>query len=143
MTPSSLRSLAAFALAALASSASAAPQEWSGIYPALAYFNNEGECGTGAVVPWADRLWAVGYVAHIRGSGLGLYEMRGDLSWRLHPASVTGTFANRFVHWPSEQVFIGPHAIDAKGNVRTIEALRESNPDMDADVRALQRLLEG
>ncbi len=27
--------------------------------------------------------------------------------------------------------------------VRTIEALRESSPDMDADVRALQRLLEG
>jgi chromosomal replication initiator protein len=27
--------------------------------------------------------------------------------------------------------------------VKTIEALRESNPDMDADVRALQRLLEG
>jgi chromosomal replication initiator protein len=27
--------------------------------------------------------------------------------------------------------------------VRTIEQLRESNPDMDADVRALQRLLEG
>lgn len=27
--------------------------------------------------------------------------------------------------------------------VRTIEALRESNPDIDADVRALQRLLEG
>ncbi|MDO7834428.1 chromosomal replication initiator protein DnaA [Sphingobium sp. HBC34] len=27
--------------------------------------------------------------------------------------------------------------------VRTIEALRETNPDMDADVRALQRLLEG
>ena len=31
--------------------AGAAPQEWSGIYPELAYFNNEGECGTGAVVP--------------------------------------------------------------------------------------------
>jgi len=27
--------------------------------------------------------------------------------------------------------------------VRTIEALRETSPDMDADVRALQRLLEG
>ncbi len=27
--------------------------------------------------------------------------------------------------------------------VRTIEALRETNPDIDADVRALQRLLEG
>jgi hypothetical protein len=28
----------------------------SGIYPHLAYYNNERECGTGAVVPWADRL---------------------------------------------------------------------------------------
>jgi hypothetical protein len=82
------------------------------------------EAGIGALIPWADRLWAIGYVAHIRGAGLGLYEIRSDLSWRLHPASVTGTFANRFVHWPTEQVFIGPHAIDAKGNVRTIEALK-------------------
>ncbi len=82
------------------------------------------EAGIGALIPWADRLWSIGYVAHIRGSGLGLYEMRSALSWRLHPASVTGTFANRFVHWPTEQVFIGPHAIDAKGNVRTIEALK-------------------
>ena len=22
-------------------------------------FNDEGECGTGAAVPWADRLWAI------------------------------------------------------------------------------------
>jgi hypothetical protein len=35
----------------------AAPQEWSGIYPSLGYFNNEGECGTGAVVPWACLLY--------------------------------------------------------------------------------------
>ncbi len=27
----------------------------SGIYPHLAMFNQEGECGTGAVVPWAGR----------------------------------------------------------------------------------------
>lgn len=33
-----------------------AQEGYSGIYPHLAYFNNEGECGTGAVVPWADRL---------------------------------------------------------------------------------------
>ena len=25
----------------------------SGVYPHLAWWNNEGECGTGAVVPWA------------------------------------------------------------------------------------------
>ncbi|MFO0928081.1 MAG: hypothetical protein U0736_13765 [Gemmataceae bacterium] len=30
---------------------------FSGIYPHLAHFNSDGECGTGAVVPWAGRLW--------------------------------------------------------------------------------------
>ena len=41
------------------------PESISGIYPRLAYYNNEGECGTGAVVPWAESfigwvsLWAV------------------------------------------------------------------------------------
>ena len=37
--------------------AAAEPPNISGIYPSLATFNDEGECGTGAVVPWADRLW--------------------------------------------------------------------------------------
>ncbi len=82
------------------------------------------ETGIGALIPWANRLWAIGYVAHVRGSGIGLYEIRDDFSWRLHPASVTGTFANRLVHWRSSQVFIGPHVIDADGNVRTIKALK-------------------
>ena len=27
------------------------PLQLSGIYPRLAYYNNEGECGTGAIVP--------------------------------------------------------------------------------------------
>ena len=26
---------------------------FGGVYPHLAYYNDEGECGTGAVVPWA------------------------------------------------------------------------------------------
>jgi hypothetical protein len=38
-----------------------APREISGVYPALAMFNDERECGTGAVVAWADRLWAITY----------------------------------------------------------------------------------
>ena len=42
-----------------ASAGSAKPLEFSGIYPHLAQFNNEGECGTGAVVPWAGRLWTI------------------------------------------------------------------------------------
>ena len=32
------------------------PLNISGIYPHLAQYNDEGECGTGAVVPWANRL---------------------------------------------------------------------------------------
>lgn len=34
-----------------------------GIYPHLAMFNGEGECGTGAVVPWAGSLWRNGTAA--------------------------------------------------------------------------------
>ncbi|MDB6006099.1 MAG: hypothetical protein JWR15_3086, partial [Prosthecobacter sp.] len=45
--------------------AAAEPVSLSGIYPELAMFNNEGECGTGAVVPWADRLWVVTYAPHM------------------------------------------------------------------------------
>lgn len=32
------------------------PIQIAGVYPHLAMMNNEGECGTGAVVPWADRF---------------------------------------------------------------------------------------
>ena len=37
---------------------------YSGIYPHLAMFNDAGECGTGAVVPWAGRLWDITYSPH-------------------------------------------------------------------------------
>ena len=39
------------------------PINISGIYPHLAYYNNEdSECGTGAVVPWAGKLWLITYL---------------------------------------------------------------------------------
>ena len=84
---------------------------------------SDSETGIGAMIPWADRLWAVGYVAHIRGDGIGLYEIGADLSFKKHPESVTGTFANRLVHWDSKQAIIGPHVIDAAGNVRAFAEL--------------------
>ena len=103
------------------------PVQVGNVFPHVTVFapgvGSETETGIGALIPWADKLWAVGYVAHIKGSGIGLYELSEDMTWRRHPASVTGTFANRLVHWESKQVFIGPHAIDPEGNVRTIEAL--------------------
>src|SRR5947209_7056601 len=99
----------------------------SGVFPHMTVMapgaGSTSETGIGALIPWADRLWAIGYVAHIQGSGIGLYEIRDDMAFRLHPESVTGTFANRMIHWETEQAVIGPHLIDERGNVRTIKAL--------------------
>lgn len=99
----------------------AAPPSWSGIYPHLAYFNQEGECGTGAVVPWADRLWVITYAPHKpSGSTDKLYEITPDLQLIVRPESIGGTPANRMIHRESNQLFIGPYAIDAQRNVRAI-----------------------
>lgn len=99
----------------------AGPVSISGIYPHLAYYNNEGECGTGAVVPWADKLWVITYGPHLPvGSSDKLYEISNDLKEIIRPESIGGTPANRMVHKESNQLFIGPYAIDASGNVRAI-----------------------
>ena len=101
--------------------AAAEPVEVSGIYPHLAYFNQEGECGTGAVVPWADRLWVITYAPHKpTGSSDKLYEITPDLKQIIRPESVGGTPANRMIHKESNQLFIGPYAIDHKASVRVI-----------------------
>ena len=93
----------------------------SGIHPQLAMFNDEGECGTGAVVPWADRLWVVTYAPHKpSGSSDKLYEITPDLRQIVRPESVGGTPANRMIHRESQQLFIGPYAIDAQRQVRVL-----------------------
>ncbi|MBL9154130.1 MAG: hypothetical protein JNK37_16675 [Verrucomicrobiales bacterium] len=102
-----------------------AGEAWSGIYPHLAYFNNEGECGTGAVVPWADRLWVITYAPHQpKGSSDKLYEIDAALNLTIRPESVGGTPANRLIHRESNQLFIGPYVIDADRQVRTIPPSR-------------------
>ncbi|MBM4046026.1 MAG: hypothetical protein FJ279_12990, partial [Planctomycetes bacterium] len=57
----------------------------SGIYPHLATFNQpvdvsdrprHGECGVGAVAPWAGKLWYITYPQHkTTGSNDKLYEV--------------------------------------------------------------------
>lgn len=97
------------------------PVQVSGIYPSLAYYNNEGECGTGAVVPWTDRLWVITYGPHLpHGSSDKLYEITPELEQIIRPESIGGTPANRMIHKESNQLFIGPYAIDAERNIRTI-----------------------
>lgn len=93
----------------------------SGIYPKLAYYNNEGECGTGAVVPWANRLWVVTYAPHShKGSSDKLYEITPDYKQIVRYESIGGTPANRMIHKESGQLFIGPYVIDSLANVRVV-----------------------
>ena len=105
----------------LTAAAEPAPRSIAGIYPQLTCANQEAECGIGAVVPWADRLWVITYAPHQpAGSSDKLYEITPDLQQRIFPGSVGGTPANRMIHPESNQLFIGPYCIDAQGTVRTI-----------------------
>ena len=114
----------------------------SGVFPHLAvkagHHPKRTETGIGALMPWANRLWFVTYVAHksSAGSGTGLFQVDDDLNIRKHPASRVGTYANRIIHGESDQLIIGPHAIDTEGQVRTFEDL------VDVRLAATARHLE-
>jgi hypothetical protein len=106
----------------------------SGIYPHLAAWNYctdpaspwfakpHPECGIGAVVPWAGRLWYLTYTSHQLGRGSDqLFSVAPDRSIEARPESAGGTHACRFIHRPSNQLFIGCYAIAADGTVRVID----------------------
>ncbi len=104
----------------------------SGVYPHLtAYsqshksglFNATGsdECGIGAVVPWAGKLWIITYAPHRpEGSEHKLYSLDDRMRMTIHPESVGGTPAARMIHVESEQLLLGHYVIDKTGNVRVI-----------------------
>ena len=99
----------------------ATPVAVAGVYPSLTMYNEEGECGTGAVVPWAGRLWVITYGPHKpQGSTDKLYEISPCLKQLIRPESIGGTPANRMIHKESGQLSIGPYFIDEKRKVRTI-----------------------
>ncbi len=96
----------------------------SGIYPHLTMWNDEQECGTGAVVPWQGSLWAITYAPHKpSGSSDKLYIISKDLGVNVFSGSVGGTPANRMIHKESKQLFIGPYVIDENTHVRVIPPL--------------------
>lgn len=111
------------------SAAQGLPLQVSGVVPSLCLKAGLGpprsECGVGALMAWADRLWAISYVSSLRNSGVdtGLYEIDENFRMVKRPESRTGVYANRFVHFPSNQLIIGPHVIDAQRTVRTIDGL--------------------
>lgn len=102
----------------------------SGVYPHLAVFNpgdglpchsNGNECGIGAVVPWAGKLWMITYSPHcLEGSSDKLYSIDENLNLKIQPESVGGTPANRMIHRESEQLIIGPYFISKEGKVRVL-----------------------
>lgn len=114
-----------------AAGAGGEPLQVGGVFPGLAVRADilpaRSECGIGALMPWAGRLWLITYVSHKTGtgSGTGLYEIDEKLAMRKRPESVVGTYANRLIHPATNQLLIGPHVIDAQGNVRTIDAFKD------------------
>ncbi len=98
----------------------------SGVNPELHTFNQDNECGTGAVVPWAESLWAVSYAPHRpEGSTDKLYQITPDFKRIIRSESIGGTPANRMIHKESNQLFIGPYAIDATGHVRVMKPIND------------------
>jgi hypothetical protein len=103
--------------------------QFSGVVPDLSIVADLGpprsECGIGCLMPWCGKLYVLSYVSHRRqtGTGTGLRVIERDLTMTRHPAAVDGTYANRMVHHPSNQLVIGPHIIDARHHVRTVPEL--------------------
>jgi len=109
-----------------------------GIYPHLAFFNGGNECGVGALVPWAGRLWVITYPPHHTTGGPDkLYEIDEGLTARIRPESVGGTHAGRMIHRESDQLIIGPYFIDAEGNVRAADVKGKLIGRMTAVMRHL------
>lgn len=107
------------------------PANISGVIPSFAQTADYGpprsECGIGCLMPWNGKLYVLNYVSHRRqtGTGTGLRVIDGDFAMTRHPAGVDGTYANRFIHFPSNQLIIGPHVIDTQHHVRTVRELVE------------------
>lgn len=105
------------------------PQNYSGVVPSLAQIADFGpprsECGIGCLMPWNGKLYVLNYVSHRRksGTGTGLRVIDENMQMTHHPRAVDGTYANRFVHFDSSQLIIGPHVIDTSHNVRTVPEL--------------------
>lgn len=101
------------------------PRSVSGVFPELAMFNDENECGIGALVPWAGRLWVITYAPHKpNGSTDKLYSLGADGKLKIHPESVGGTPAARMIHRETQQLVLGPYVIDAQGAVRVVPPAR-------------------
>ena len=82
----------------------------SGVYPHLTAYSQSlksgafsrkelGECGIGAVIPWAGKLWMMTYAGHrLNGSPHKLYSIDEQMNMTIQPESIGGTPAARMIH---------------------------------------------
>jgi hypothetical protein len=107
------------------------PVSFSGVIPSLAQVADLGpprsEIGVGCLMPWAGKLYVLNYNSHKQASGRGvsLRRIHADLTMEIvaETLGIDGTYTNRFVHYPSNQIVIGPHVIDAEHRIRTVPEL--------------------
>lgn len=105
---------------------------FSGVVPSLAQVADLGpprsECGVGCLMPWAGKLYVLNYNSHKERSGRGvsLRRINADLTMEVvaETKGIDGTYTNRFVHFKTNQLVIGPHVIDANHTIRTVPELR-------------------
>jgi hypothetical protein len=105
---------------------------FSGVVPSLAQIGDLGpprsEIGIGILMPWAGKLYVLNYNSHKQKSGRGvsLRRIHADMTMEVvrETMGVDGTYTNRFIHWQSNQIIIGPHVIDAEHNIRTVKELQ-------------------
>ncbi|MEM6331892.1 MAG: hypothetical protein AAF823_00950 [Planctomycetota bacterium] len=110
----------------------AAPASFSGIVPSLAQVADLGpprsEIGVGCLMPWAGVLYVLNYNSHKAksGAGVSLRRIKPDMTMEVVPETlgVDGTYTNRFIHSPSNQLVIGPHVIDSDHRIRTVPELQ-------------------
>lgn len=107
-------------------------KNFSGVVPSLAQVSDLGpprsECGVGCLMPWAGKLYVQNYNSHKERSGRGvsLRRIDADMKMEIVPETlgVDGTYTNRFIHTPSNQLIIGPHVIDPSHRIRTVKELQ-------------------
>ncbi|MVA74440.1 hypothetical protein GC722_00090 [Auraticoccus sp. F435] len=107
------------------------PMNVSGVFPSLAQVGDFGpprsELGIGSLMPWNGKLYVQNYNSHKAGSGGGvsLRRISEDLSMEVVPETfgVDGTYTNRFVHFPTSKLVLGPHVIDTEHKITTIAEL--------------------
>jgi hypothetical protein len=103
------------------------PLNINGIFPSLSAVASSGpnrsECGTGALMPWAGKLYMVSYLSvPFGGSGTGLYAIDENFTMTTI-ANHNSTYANRILHKETNQIVIGAWVIDMEGNHRVFEDL--------------------